>query len=303
MLEVRHLEIVQAIARAGSVTAAAKRLHLTQPAVSHALGDLEARLGVSLFVREPRGMRITPEGDRLLDAARVVLEEVGRAEQDLQLYRSGRQGILRVSTECYTCYHWLPPILTRFSERFPDVAIQIAPEATRRPLEALGEERLEMAIVHSDVDDPELIAEDLFTDELVAAVPPGHPWAGSEIVTPEAFADQALLLHSDPETSIVVTEFLDPAGVRPARLLALQLTEAVLQSVKSGLGVTAMARWAVQPDVEAGELVTLRLGPEGVHRRWRLATRKDRAHRATIQELARLLKEESGVFAAEALAR
>ena len=293
MIEVRHLEIVDAIARAGSVTAAARRLHLTQPAVSHALADLEARLGVSLFTRRPRGMRITPEGARLTTAARVVLDEVRNAEADLRLFRDGQVGSMRIATECYTCYHWLPPILAHFQERFPDVSVRIATEATDDPLGALLDETLDAAIVHSKVEDAELVSERLYEDELLAAVPPGHPLASRPFLTARDFGDQVLLLHSDPENSVVVQDFLDPAGVRPSRIIELRLTEALIASVLSGLGVTVMAHWVLKPRLDAGDLVGLRLGADGLHRTWRLVTRRDRARRATIQELARLLKDEN----------
>ncbi len=295
MIEVRHLEIVDAIARAGSVTAAARRLHLTQPAVSHALADLEGRLGVSLFRRKPRGMEITPEGTRLADTARVVLDQVRDAEADLRLFRDGHVGSMRIATECYTCYHWLPPILAHFQERFPEVAVQIATEATDDPIGALVDETLDAAIVHTAVEHPDLVSEVLYEDELLAAVPPSHPLASRQRIEPSDFSDQVLLLHSDPGNSVVVQEFLEPAGVRPLRILELRLTEALIASVMSGLGVTVMASWVLRPRLDAGELVGLHLGRGGLHRTWRLVTRRDRARRATIQELARLLKDENGL--------
>lgn len=295
MLEVRHLQIVEAIARSGSVTEAARRLNLSQPAVSHALGDLEGRLGVPLFERLPRGMRATAEGRRLVDAARVVLDAVRDAEHDLQRFKEGCQGIIHISTECYTCYHWLPPILAHFSRRFPDVEVRISPDATRDPLSALEAGRLDMAIVHTPVDHPDLVTEELFEDELVALVPPDHPLAEHEFLAPAAFAGETLILHSEPETSYAVSDFLDPAGVAPARILVLPLTEAIFESVKAGLGLTVVARWAARPETDRGSLVPLRLGDRGLFRSWRLVTRRDRARRVTIQELARLLKEESVV--------
>lgn len=294
MLEVRHLQIVDAIARSGSVTEAARRLHLSQPAVSHALGDLEARLGVSLFERLPRGMRPTPEGDRLVEAAGIVLDAVRDAEYDIRRFREGCQGIVRVATECYTCYHWVPPILAHFAERFPEVEVRIAPEATRDPVAALVAERLDLAIVHNPVEHPDLVTEDLFEDELVALVPPGHPLAGRSAIDPSDFADQVLILHADPDTSAVVTEFLEPAGVAPARVMEIPLTEAVFASVRAGLGLTVVARWVARPETDRSTLLALRLGNDGVVRKWRMVVRRDRARRATLQELARLLKERSG---------
>lgn len=296
MIEVRHLELVEAVAAAGSITAATQRLHLTQPAISHALADLEERLGVALFIREPRGMRLTREGERLLQTARLVLPALRDAEHELTLYRDGCAGVLRISTQCYTCYHWLPAVLSQFHQRFPDVEVQIASSATNDPLGALLRDELDIAVVHTRVDDPEIVFEELFEDELCAVVRPDHPWARTDAVEPAAFAVEVLLLHADPEGSTVTADFLAPAGVRPTRILALQLTEAVIESVKAGLGVTVMSQWSVLPDVERGELATVRLGRDGLRRTWGLATRRrDRVHVA-VTELGRLIR---GQMAAE----
>lgn len=297
MLEIRHLEIVDAIARAGTVTAAARRLHLTQPAVSHALANLEARLGVSLFHRTSRGMRLTSEGERLHATARHVLDEIRETEHELARIRGGSQGVVRIATECYTCYHWLPPILEHFSQAFPDIDVHIAPEATSDPIDALLAERLDLAIVHNPVDHPDLATEELFEDEIVAVVERSHRLAELGAATPADFEGEIVLLHSDPEDNVFMREFLGPEGVQPMRVLQLQLTEAILQSVRAKLGVSALAKWAVQPDLDRGDLVAVRLGEKGLHRRWRLVTHRGRARRSSIQELARLLTRETGMRA------
>ena len=108
-IEVRHLRIVDAIAREGTVTRAAERLFVTQPAVSRALKELETRVGTPLFRRESRRMQLTLEGERLRATAKMVLEEIDRVEHDLDLFKNGVRGIVRLTTQCYTCYHWLPP--------------------------------------------------------------------------------------------------------------------------------------------------------------------------------------------------
>lgn len=297
MLDIRHFEIVQAIHGAGTVTGAARRLHLTQPAVSHALAELERRLGVSLFVREPRGMTLTREGRRVLDAAEIVLPVVREAEHDLSLFREGCQGVVRVSTQCYTAYHWLPQVLRHFSGRFPDVDVRIVPDAAGDPLTALLEDRLDVAVTHTEPTDGRLVSEGLFDDEIVAVVPATDPLAARARLEPADFEGRDVLLHSDAASSALFTDFLAPAGVRPGRVSELQLTQAVLQATRAGLGITAVTRWVVESELEGGDLVAIRLGAEGVFRRWRLVTRRDLRGRASVQELARLLVAEGAMHA------
>src|SRR3954469_8468272 len=136
-LEVRHLQLVAAVADVGSLTRAGDRLHLTQSALSHQLRDVESRLGAQLFLRLGKRLVLTPAGERLLSSATDVLERLERAEHDIRSIGRDRAGSLRITPECYTCYHWLPPLLLRFRRTFPKVEVRIDVEATHRPVEMI----------------------------------------------------------------------------------------------------------------------------------------------------------------------
>src|SRR2546430_7716615 len=107
-LEVRHLRLVEAVADVGSLTRAGDRLHLTQSALSHQLRDIESRLGAALFLRIGKRLVLTPAGERLLGSAKEVLARLERTEEEIRQMRRDKAGVLRLTTECYTCYHWLP---------------------------------------------------------------------------------------------------------------------------------------------------------------------------------------------------
>lgn len=295
ILEVRHLRVVRAIVREGSVTKAAETLHLTQPAVSHTLKDMETRLGVQLFRRKNKRMEPTPEGLSLQRTAERVLNELECAEESLQKFKAGKRGVLRVATQCYTCYHWLPRILKRFQETVPDVDLQIVPEATKETTAALLGERVDLAIVHRDPAHTEIAAVPLFDDEMVAILPPGHRLTKKEWVEPGDFADEHLLLHVPPEESLIMSRYLIPAGVRPRRISQLSLTQAIFETVRAGLGVTAVAGWMVRAEVEAGNLCTRRLAPDGFKRSWYAATLRKSEGLESVSELIRLLQKESAV--------
>ena len=277
-LDVRDIRLVQAVAEQGSLTRAGNVLFLTQSALSRQLADLERRLGVQLFQRSGRRMVPTPAAERLLDSGREIIGAVARAEEEARGAAAQAQAVLRFATECYTCYHWLPSVLIEFQRHFPKVEARIVASATRRPIPALIKGQLDLAVVSSTVRDRRVDLTPLFGDELVAVVAPGHRWAGRPWVTAADFADQHVFLYNISRAeSTLFKNVLDPAGVTPKRVSRVELTEAILELVRSGLGVALLARWAVAPYVRSGALATVPVTRPGLHRQWSAAVlaRKD----------------------------
>jgi LysR family transcriptional regulator, regulator for metE and metH len=293
-LEVRHLSLVNEIASTGSVTRAAERLHLTQSALSHQLRDIESRLGIQLFLRLGKRMVLTPPGERVLGAAKRVLDEIGRAEEDLKLMSQNGKGVLRLCTQCNTGYHWLPPLLQSFHRKYPGVDVQIMVNATERPIEALLDGQIDLAVVTSDVTDKRLQPVPLFDDELVAVVAPTHPFAKRSSIEPDDFADEHLIIYTDDRhDSYTFTRILGPAGVEPARVSQVPLTEAILELVKAGLGVSVMARWAIEPALKTGAVQAVKIGKRGVYRSWTAVTLRDRVEPKWQREFVTLLSRQA----------
>jgi LysR family transcriptional regulator for metE and metH len=289
-LEVRHLKLVETVAKEGGLTKAANRLHVTQSALSHQLRDIEDKLGTPLFLRLNKKMLLTQAGERLLSSAPAVLEELKRVEEDIHQIALQREGILRISTECYTCYHWLPPVLKPFSRAFPRVEVRIVAEATRRPLEALLDGRLDLAITSVSARNQKLMFKPLFRDEMVVIVCPDHPLASRPYVTARDFASEHLLVYALPKEELsIYQKFLVPAGVSPKHVSRVELTEAIIEMVKAGLGIAVMARWAVRPHLEAKTLRALPLTARGFHRRWSAAMIRHKATPPYVSSFVELL--------------
>jgi LysR family transcriptional regulator for metE and metH len=217
-LEIRHLRLVAGIADTGSVTKAAVSLNLTQSALSHQLRDIEARFKTPLFLRVGKRMVLTAAGQRVLETARRVLDELGGAEADVRRIAQCGDGVIRVATECNTGYHWLPPLLRVFNRKHPRVTVNVMPDTTR-PVQALLEGRLDVAILTSAVSDRRLRLRPLFDDEMVAVVARTHPLARQPWVSARDLAAQHLLVYSSsPEESFVLQRVLAPAGLAPAQV-------------------------------------------------------------------------------------
>ena len=268
-LEIRHFRLVQAIAEEGTVTAASRRLHLTQSALSHQLKDVEDRLGAPLFLRLGKKMILTPAGGKLLGSARSIIDEVQRVEEEVAHLSRESEGLLRIATECYTAYYWLPAVLDGFRKKHPGVQVRVVAEATGRPVEALLSGKLDLAIVSSEVEDRRLSATLLFEDELLLIASRDHPLASRKFIRPSDFASENLLVYTSLEESLLYRALLAPSGIRPRSVAQVQLTEAMLSMVQAGIGIAVLARWAVAPYLRTGNLRAIRLGRPGLRREWR----------------------------------
>ena len=290
-LEIRHLKLVAAIADTGSVTRAGNRLHLTQSALSHQLRDAEEQLGVQLFERGTGKMTLTPAGERLVQSARSVLAELERAESDIQKNGASARGLIRMSTQCTTVYHWFPPRLIAFQRQFPEVEVQLVIEATNNPFEALLEGKLDLAIVSEPIRNRKIRYTPLFEDEFVVIVPPGHRLAEKTFFAAEDIAGENILIYPPKEESTILTKVLEPAGIRPGKVQEVMLTEAIIEMVMGGLGIAGLARWAVGPQLASGALIGLPLKPPGFRWNWSIAQLRTNRPPAYIQEFIRILAE------------
>lgn len=283
-LEVRDLRLVTAVADQGSLTLAGEVLHVSQPALSRHLRQLETRLGAPLFVRTGFRMVPTPTGELLLRHAATVLQQVDAAEQALRSSGAQQRRVLKVGTECYTGYHWLPGVSHRFGAAHPDVEIEIAFDAAGDPLPMLRKGVIDVALLIAHRRLRGIDVTKLFLDELVAAVPPRHPWANRPYLTPKDFAPVRVLLLSSPENSFFINRFLGPAGVVPKHVADVQLVGAMASLIEADFGVGVLPSWTISTEVRAGRLVPLRLGRRGTFRSWSAAVRKAERRDRAIQD-------------------
>lgn len=272
-LELRHLRLVAAIADAGSMTRAAERLHLTQSALSHQLRDIEGRLGTPLFTRLGRRMVLTAAGRRVLESSRRVIADVERTEEDVRRLAGHGDGTIRVCTECNTGYHWLAPLLAAFHRNHPRVDVHIAADATARPVDALLDGSVDLAILIDPPADRRFRLRPLFADEMVAIVAKTHPLAKKRWVGAEDLAAQHLLLYtSRPEESFLLRRVLAPAALVPERVSFIMLTEAMIELARAGTGVGILPRWSAQRAIAGGAVVALPITRRGMRRQWIAAT-------------------------------
>ena len=291
MIEIRHLHLIKEIAETGNMTRAAARLFLTQPSLSHQLKDIESRLGVSLFLRVNKNLVLTPAGQKLLTAAGEIIPRIQTLERAIKGMNDDSRE-LRISTNCYTCYQWLPQLMTKFTEKHPELRMDIVTEGMNNPIEYLLKDRIDVAISNVKTQDRGVHFEKLFDDEQVLLVPAAHPLAKRSFVKASDFKGENLIMYQGSfNDDFFASKVLIPVGVTPARVTKMQLTEARVELVKAGLGVSVLSRWLIHRFVHGSKDVKqIRINRSGFYRTWYMVTLDQKRSLRHISEFITYLK-------------
>ena len=144
MIQRVHLEILQALHQHGTLSEASQALFLTQSALSHSIRKLEDQLGVALWEKQGRGLRLTQAGEYLLQVSDELLPRLEQAETTLKAFGEGRRGMLRIGMECHPCYEWLLTVVDPYLKRWPDVDIDVMQRFRFNGIEALKQHRVDV---------------------------------------------------------------------------------------------------------------------------------------------------------------
>jgi len=260
------------LARAGSVRAAAARLHVTQPAVTAAVRSLERELRTPLVARQGRGIVLTPAGRVLAGyAARVLglLEETRAAVSEAADPERGRIRLAAVTT---AGEHVLPPLIRDFRARHPGVEVSL--EVGNRSLvwERLRDREVDLAIGGRPPAGVGFTGTAFRSNDLVVAAPASMT-VKREPASPAALADATWLLREEGSgTRATAEEFFAGAGIAPATL-TIGSNGAIVESVAAGLGITLISLDAVRRAAEAGTVRVVRVRGLPLRRDWHVVTR------------------------------
>jgi LysR family transcriptional regulator, regulator for metE and metH len=197
-----------------------------------------------------------------------VLEELRRTEEEVAEIAGRQGGTVRLSTQCYTAYHWLPQLMKTFNAKHPHVSVYINVDATYRAVDALLEGTLDLALTNEKRSHERLRFAPVFGDELIALMPATHPLATKDFLRARDLQDESLVLPSNLKESYLYRTFLAPAEVMPAKAVSIPLTEAIVEMVKGGMGIGVVARWMVLPYLKGSGLRAIQLGKHGLYREW-----------------------------------
>ncbi|MCA8867726.1 MAG: LysR family transcriptional regulator [Rhodobacteraceae bacterium] len=292
-LEFRHMRSIKAIHDAGGLARAADVLNITQSALSHQIKGLEDQVGLDLFVRRTKPLKLSPAGMKLLKLAERILPEVATLEEEFRAVHDGKSGRLHIAIECHACFDWLFPVLELFRRTWPDIDVDIRPGLAFDALPALQREEVDVVISSDpeDIKDVEFTA--LFDYEPVFIAASGHPLAQKPFIEAEDFRDETLISYPVDKTRLdVFTELLTPAKVEPKAIRQVELTAVIMLLVASNRGVSVLPDWVVRDSRYNHDYVTKPLTATGITRRLYAATRVEDTNLPYMSHLIRLGRSE-----------
>lgn len=292
-LELRHLKTLLALKESGSVSLAAKRVHLTQSALSHQIKLLEEQYELTLFERKTQPLRFTPAGERLVKLAYEILPKVAEAELDLARVKQGEVGELRIAVECHTCFDWLMPAMDSFRQNWALVELDIVSGFHTDTVGLLLSHRADWAVVSEAEETDGIIYRPLFSYEMVGICAKDHPLAGKEVWGAEDFKDETWITYPVPDDMLdLLRKVLRPAGIMPTRRTS-ELTIAIIQLVASKRGIATLPYWAVKPYLERGYVVARKITQNGLYSNLYGAYRENDQHFTYLNDFHNTVKSQS----------
>jgi LysR family transcriptional regulator for metE and metH len=274
-LDIRHLRMLVAIDRHRSVTAAARALGLTQPALSHQVREAERRAGLPLFRRVNRRLVLTWQGQELLQSARLIVGELERAEADLERYRGGVKALVRLGTRAYCGFRWVPAFLDDLAETAPEIEVEFHTDTLSVPLSALEDGTIDLALAPGKPRRREIETVHLFDDELVALMAADHPLAERSFLTAADFDGKPYITYSTVfEPGMEHDLLFRPGRALPSSELRAGPPDALLALVAAGKGTSIVSRWVFASELERWGIVARPLTETGLTISWFVCHRR-----------------------------
>ena len=293
----RQLRIFEAVARHASISRAAEELHLTQPAVSMQMKQLEEQIGVPLIEQIGKRMFLTEAGHELRNHAQRISIQTEELKSAMDQFRSLERGLLRLAVVS-TANYFLPRLIAGFTASHAGVRIALQVANREEVLAALADNRTDLAVTGKIPGRSDLVAQRFMDNPLVVIAPPSHPLAGRRNV-PFVQLDQAVMVVREPGsgTRAAMERHFAEHGISFRPGCELGTNEAIKQAVQAGLGLGVVPAQAVELELETGRLVVLPVEGFPMVRHWFLVHRSDKPLSAASQAFREVLLAQAPVAA------
>jgi DNA-binding transcriptional LysR family regulator len=266
-MDLEKLRVFSAVAAVGNVTHAAARLGTSQPAVSKQLADLEQTLGVALFDRLPRGVRLTEAGQLLARHATQIFAIESRAEQELAELRGVRRGSLAVGASTTIGSYLIPGVFGAFHRAHPDVSLSLEIANTASIQAMVRDGRIDLGLTEGFVPGAEFDVRVVDHDEMVAIAAGDHALGRrARVRLADLLREPLIVRERGSGTRDVIEAALAEHGASVTPVMALGSTEAVKRAVAAGLGVAFVSRLALDLELASGALCVVALSDFALER-------------------------------------
>jgi LysR family transcriptional regulator, low CO2-responsive transcriptional regulator len=267
--DLRQLRALVAVVEEGSFTLAARRLFVTQSAVSHSLKALEDQLSCRLLDRTGKRVGVTAEGEVLLKRCKRVLFELDQATRDLDGLRRWGQTRIRVGAPHSLCHFMIPSVIREFRDCFPRCEPVIEAGDTTLLLDRLSVAELDLVVGLKPRGRGNEGYRQMFRDRLALVVSPFHPWAVDPGSVLSTLNDHQFIIYAKAtETHRLIEEWLEEKGSRGRKPLVLGDMQAIKEMSKLGIGVGIVAPWVAAREIGEGSLRVVDIREPSIEREW-----------------------------------
>jgi DNA-binding transcriptional LysR family regulator len=260
-MDLRQLEILQAIAETGSFTASGRKLHVSQSAISRQILLLEEELGEPLFLRVGRQVRMTPAAETLVQLGQRVFQDVRETVGTITDRTRVLRGVLRLAGGMTVCLYVFPPLLKHLRRVHPQLDVRLTVATASQSVQAIRSGRVDAGLLTLPVEESDLVTVPVLREELMLITPPGHPLARRRRVVPADLNGLPFILFEiGSATRIVIDRFFVTEHVEPTVVMDTENVEIIKAMVKTGLGIGIVPYQSVAREVRAGQFFCTRLG-------------------------------------------
>ena len=259
-MDLRQLEILQAIAETGSFTASGRKLNVSQSAISRQILLLEEELGEPLFLRVGRQVRMTPAAESLVQLGQRVFRDLTETVGTITDRTKELKGVLRLSGGMTVCLYVFPPLLKHLKRVHPHLDVRLTVVTAGRSVQEIRGGRVDVGLLTLPVEESDLITVPVLREELLLVMNPTHPLARRRKVVPKDLAAQPFVLfEAGSATRKVIDNFFAAEEIEPTIVMDTENVEIIKAMVKTGLGIGIVPYQSVAREVRAGQFAIARV--------------------------------------------
>lgn len=292
-LTLRQLKVFEAVARLSSYSRAAENLHLTQPAVSMQIRQLEEVIGLILFDQLGKKIYLTEAGKELQRYSRSILQQLAEAESVFDDMKGMRHGKLAISVAS-TASYFMPQLLGQFNKKFPGISLSLNVTNRETLLNQLAHNEMDMAIMGRPPAELDLEAQSFMENPLVIIAPVNHPLANARTVSLARIQQETFLVREQGSgTRIAMERFFTDQNIQLTTGIEMSTNEAIKQAVQAGMGLGILSLHTVALELETRRLVVLDVESFPIRRHWYVVHRQGKRLSTIAQAFKAYLLDES----------